>query len=284
MKIRGVEIGKGNIRTGSYLAINPGNVVDEIPGEKTIDPAFGLPAKWITEDYRDRAEREGLTVVDNQSVIATHLTEIIKAHANELLGRQEIKKILETLRAEYSAVVDEVNKALNLGEILKVMQRLLQERVSIRNIVPILETLADYAPVSRDISFLVEKVRQALGREICLSVADADKNLRVLTLNPGLEQKIIDSRVDTSTGPLAALPPEMQRLWITHVTNAVKDVQAKGYLGVILSSEPARILVKNSLKRELPEVAVLSVPEIDQGFKVEGLGEIDIEENMVNSA
>ena len=283
VKIKGVEVGKGTIRTGSYLAINPGNLEDDIPGEKTIDPAFGLPAKWITEDYRDRAEREGFTVVDNQSVIATHLTEIIKSHAHELIGRQEIQKILETLRSDYSAVVDEINKVLNLGEILKVMQRLLVERVSIRNIVPILEALADYAPVSREISFLVEKVRQVLGREICLGIADDDRIIRVLTMEPDLEQKIIDARVDTSTGPIAALEPELQRRWMTAVTNAVRDVQAQGHTGIILTSEPARVLVKNGIRRELPEVTVVSVPEIDQGFEVEGLGEIQLTESIINS-
>ena len=276
VKIKGVEVGKGTIRTGSYLAINPGNLPDDMPGEKTIDPAFGLPAKWITEDYRDRAEREGFTVVDNQSVIATHLTEIIKSHAHELIGRQEIQKILDTLRNDYSAVVDEVSKTLNLGEILKVMQRLLIERVSIRNIVPILEALADYAPVSREVGFLVEKVRQVLGREICLGIADDNKTIRVLTINPEVEQRIIDSRVDTSTGPVAALEPDLQRSWITAVTNSVRDVQALGYPAIILTSEPARILVKNGLKRELPDVTVISVPEIDQAFQVEGLGEIHL--------
>ena len=146
VKIKGVEVGLGTIRTGYYLAINPGHLPDELPGEVTSDPAFGLPAKWITEDYRERAEREGFTVVDNPSVIATHLTEVIKTHAHELIGRQEMQKILETLRVDFSAVVDEVNKILNLGEILRVMQRLLQEHISIRNIIPILETLADYSP------------------------------------------------------------------------------------------------------------------------------------------
>ncbi len=284
VKIKGVEVGKGLIRTGHFLAINPGNLADNIPGEKTIDPAFGLPSKWITEDYRDRAEREGFTVVDNQSVIATHLTEIIKSHSHELIGRQEMQKILEALRNDYSAVVDEVNKALNLGEILKVMQRLLLERVSIRNIVPILETLADFAPVSRDITFLVEKVRQSLGREICLNLADDSKTLHVLTLNPELEQEIINSRVDTGTGPVAALKPDIQRSWMTAVTNSIKGAQAQGYYGVILTSEPARILVKNGIKRELPDVSVLSVPEIDAGFNVEGLGEINLMESEVNQS
>jgi flagellar biosynthesis protein FlhA len=285
VKIKGVEVGTGTIRTGHYLAINPGHLPDELPGEKTFDPAFGLPAKWITEEYRERAEREGFTVVDNPSVIATHLTEVIKAHAYELIGRQEMQKILETLRSDYSAVVDEINKGLGLGEILKVMQRLLKEQVSIRNIVPILETLADYAPVSRDVSFLVEKCRQALGREICLRLADDKKVLRVLTLEPQLEQAIIDSRVDTTDGPVAALEPDYHRRWMNALTNGVRQIQDSGYFPVLLTSEPARILVKNSTKRELPDLSVLSVPEVGSSFKIEGLGEIrlDQEEKMVSN-
>jgi len=285
VKIKGVEVGTGTIRTGHYLAINPGHLPDELTGEKTFDPAFGLPAKWITEEYRERAEREGFTVVDNPSVIATHLTEVIKAHAYELIGRQEMQKILETLRSDYSAVVDEINKGLGLGEILKVMQRLLKEQVSIRNIVPILETLADYAPVSRDVSFLVEKCRQALGREICLRLADDNKVLRVLTLEPQLEQAIIDSRVDTTDGPVAALEPEYHRRWMNALTNGVRQIQDSGYFPVLLTSEPARVLVKNSTKRELPDLSVLSVPEVGSSFKIEGLGEIrlDQEEKMASN-
>ena len=279
VKIKGVEAGIGTIQTGHYLAINPGNLSDELPGEKTVDPAFDLPAKWITEEYRERAEREGFTVVDNPSVIATHLTEVIKAHAHELIGRQEMQKILETLRVDFPAVVDEVNKGLNLGEILKVMQRLLQEHISIRNIVPILETLADYAPISKDISFLVEKCRQALGREICLRLADDKKILRVLTLDPELEQEIINSRVDTSEGPAAALEPAVQRRWMTALTNAVRRMQESGGYPVILTSESARILVKNNTHRDLPDLSVLSVPEVDPSFHIEGMGEVKLEQD-----
>jgi flagellar biosynthesis protein FlhA len=276
IKIRNVEMGSGTIRMGHYLAINPGGLTDEIPGEKTIDPAFGLAAKWITEDYRDRAEREGFTVVDNQSVIATHLTEVIKAHAHELLGRQEMQKILDALRPDYTAVVDEVLKTLSLGEVLKIMQRLLQEQVSIRNIVTILEAIADYALVSRDVNFLVEKVRQALCREICLALADSQKVLHVITLDPDLEQEIIESRVDTATGSVAALPPELQRRWLNAAANLIKANQNAGYAGLILTSESARALVRNAVHRELSDVAVISVPELDPGFKVERLGEISI--------
>ena len=276
IKIRGVEVGRGSLRIGYYLSINPGTVTEEIPGEPTRDPTFGLPARWITEEYRERAERAGYTVVDSPSIIATHLTEIIKKYAHEMLGRQEVQSILDTLKGDYPAVVEEVTKVLSLGEIQKVLQGLLVEQVSIRNIVPILETLADYGTVSKDVGFLVEKARQALRRQICLQFADDEKVLHVLTIRPELEQMIIDSRVDTATGAVAGLEPEVHRKWIQALTNSVKNIQDQGFSPVILCSEAARPLVKSSTRRDLPDLAVLSVPELVSDVKIESLGEITI--------
>ncbi len=276
VKIKGVEIGRGSIKTGHYLAINPGDASAELEGEETRDPAFGLPALWISEEIREEAERSGYTVVDGPSIIATHLTEIIKRHAYEMLGRQEVKSMLDTLREDYSAVVDEIQKALSLGEIEKVLQGLLMERVSIRNIVPILETVADYAPISKDTNFLVEKARQTLGRQICLQYADENRELHVLTIEPSLEQTIIDSRVDTAQGPVAALEPAEHRKWIRAVSSAVAQIQKMGYLPVILCSEAARRPVRGSIERDLPDVGVLSVPEVSADIKTEGLGEISL--------
>jgi flagellar biosynthesis protein FlhA len=276
VKIKGVEIGRGSIKTGHYLAINPGDASAELEGEETKDPAFGLPALWISEEIREEAERSGYTVVDGPSIIATHLTEIIKRHAYEMLGRQEVKSMLDTLREDFSAVVDEIQKALSLGEIEKVLQGLLMERVSIRNIVPILETVADYAPISKDTNFLVEKARQTLGRQICLQYAGDDRVLHVLTIEPSLEQKIIDARVDTAQGPVAALEPDEHRRWIRAVSGAVAQIQKMGYLPVILCSEAARRPVRGSIERDLPDVGVLSVPEVSADIKTEGLGEISL--------
>lgn len=284
IKITGVSIGKGVIRIAHYLAINPGSVSEEIQGEKTTDPAFGLPALWISEDQRELAERRGYTVVDAPSIIATHLTEIIKKHSFEMLGRQEVKKILDTLRTDYSAVVDEVTKALSLGEVQKVLQGLLIEQVSIRNMIPILETMADYGVVSKEISFLIEKVRQTLGRQICLQYADEGKILKVLTIAPELEKIIIESRFDTAGGPVAALDPVNHRQWINAVTNAVHNAQTVGYLPIILCSEAGRALVKRSTVRDLPELIVLSVPEIAAEIITEGVGEISLEQNPESTA
>ena len=276
-KIKGVEVGRGVIRLGYYMAINPGGVSEDIPGEKTQDPAFGLAALWIAEDQRDRAERAGYTVVDAPSIVATHLTEIIKRHASEILGRQEIQSILDTLRKDYPAVVEDAQKHLSLGEIQKVIQSLLREQVSVRNMVVILETLADYAGITKDPSFLAEKVRQALGRQICLQYADPKKVLHVLTVDPDLEQKIIESRVDSAMGVLAALEPAVQRQWIKALTQAVSAVQKQGFFPLILCSEAARALVKSSTSREIPDLVVLSVPEIVADVSVEAIGEIRLE-------
>ena len=275
-KIKGVEVGRGTIRIGSYLAINPGNAREEIQGERTTDPAFGLPGLWISEEDRERAERAGYTVVDAPSIIATHLTEIIKRHASEILGRQETQAILDALKNDYPAVVDEVRKALSNGDIQKVLQGLLREQISIRNMVVVLETLADYGGISKDVGFLIEKVRQALGRQICLQYAD-DKVLRVLTIDPDFEQKIIDSRVDTAGGAVAGLEPALQRAWINALTNAVKRVQDQGHYAIVLCSEAARPLVKASTEREIPSLVVLSVPEVVADIRVEALGEIRLE-------
>jgi len=274
LKIKGMEVGRGTIRMGCYMAINPGGEREEITGEKTKDPAFGLPALWITEEARDKAERAGYTVVDSPSIIATHLTEVIKKHAMEILGRQEVQGLLETVKTDYPTVVEEVNKIFSIGEIQKVLQGLLQEQVSIRNLVVILETLSDFGGVTKDVAFLIEKVRQALSRQICLQYADEEKVLHVLTLDPALEQQIIDSRHDQVTGPVAALDPDLARQWINAVTNAFRQVQNTGYYPMILSSEAARPLIKNSTLRDLPDLVVLSVPEVAPGIRVESVGDI----------
>jgi flagellar biosynthesis protein FlhA len=277
-KIKGVGVGRGKIRKGCYLCIKSGNVREEISGEKTLDPAFGIPAVWVGEDRRDEAERAGYTVVDPPSIIATHFTEIIKRHAAEILGRQETAAILDTLKTNYPVVVEEAQKAVSLGGIQKVLQGLLRERVSIRNIVTILEAIADYAPHSREVFFLTEKARQALGSQLCHQYADDKQILHVLTVDPGLEQKIVESRLETSAGSImAALEPNLQAAWVKAVNRAVAAVQDHGYLPLILCTEAARYLVKSSLSRELPELVVLSVPEIVQEVTVESVGVIRLE-------
>ncbi len=277
-KIKGVEVGRARIRMNQYLAINPGEVKEEISGEPARDPAFGLPATWIGEAERERAERLGYTVVDPPSIIATHLTEIIKRHAAEILGRQEVQSILDTLKTDYPAVVDAVTKLpSSTGLIQKVLQGLLREQVSIRNIVTVLETVADYGAVTTNVSILVEKVRQSLARQISLANADENRIMHVLTIEPSVEQKIIDSRVETAEGVAAGLEPQLRRRWINAVSNAVRRAQEAGRRVVVLCSEAARPLVKASTSREIPHLVVMSVPEVDPEISVESEGEISWE-------
>lgn len=276
LKIRGVEVGRGSIRLGHYMSINPGGARETIEGERTTDPAFGLPALWIKEEQREPAERAGYTVVDPPSVIATHLTEVIKRHAAELLGRQEVRQMLDQLKSDYPAVVEEVTAALGLGSIQKVLQGLLREQVSIRNQVIVFESLADHAPVSKEPTFLIEQTRQALGRQICLQYVDDERVLRVSTIHPELEQTLVNARVDTGSGPIAALPPDQMRAWTDAAANQLRVVEQAGYVPILLTSEAARTLVKQSLERELPQAVVLSVPEIARDIKVESMGEVKI--------
>ena len=279
-KIKGVDVGKGKIRMGFYLCINPGTVNEELSGEKTVDPAFGLPAIWVNENKRDEAERSGYTVVDPPSIIATHLTEIIRRHAADILGLQDTQAILDTLRKEYPAVVDEVMRSelgMSAVKIQKILHGLLKERVSIRNMVSILEAVAEYAPLSKNTWFLTEKARQALGSQICYQYADDDRRLRVLTIAPELEQKIIDSKYETPSGIVCAMDPPSQQAWIKAVSRAVAAVKGKGWMPVILCSEQARFLVRNSTDRELPELAVVSVPEIAADVIPEAVGVIRLE-------
>lgn len=281
-KIRGEEVARGKIRMGWYLGINPGGVAEEIPGERTTDPTFGLPAVWLSEENRDRAERAGYTVVDPPSIIATHLTEIIKKHASEILDRQEVQGIMDAMRKTYPALIDEVSKICSLGEVQKVLQGLLREQVSIRNTVVILETLADFRPITGEVSFLVEKVRQALGRQICLQYADPDtKTLRVFRVEPSLEQKIIESRAETTFGPIAALEPAEHRMFIRSLLQAVTLMRNTSgiFIPVIFVSEAARILIKNSTNRDIPDLVVLSIAELAKDIQVEVIGEIRLEQD-----
>ena len=280
LKIKGTDVGTGVIRVDRYMAINPGGEREALEGEATVDPAFGLPAVWIGGEQRDRAERDGYTVVDPPSIIATHLTEIIKRHAPEILGRQEVQAMLDALKADYPAVVDEVTKTFSTGEVQKVLQNLLKEQVSIRNLVMILEAMSDYGGVTKDVGFLTEKVRQTLGRQICLQYATENKELKVLTIDPSIEQQIIDARMETGSGDVAALEPEFQRAWINAVANQVRGMQEAGYYPVILSSEAARPLVKSSTERAMPDLAVLSVPEVVSDINIESIGAI----SLVNQA
>jgi flagellar biosynthesis protein FlhA len=246
---------------------------------------FGLPALWITEDRRDEAERLGYNVVDPPSIIATHFTEVVNHHAAEILDRQITQSILEGMRKDYSAVVDEAYTPLNqqggtglaLGGIQKVLQGLLKEQVSIRNMVSILEAIADFSRYSKDPRVITEKARQALGSQICRQYADEERCLHVLVLDPSLEQKIMESSTQNGSGDIvAALEPALHKAWIDAIRRAVEAVIKQRYTPVICCSEAARYLTRTALDREFPQVAVIAAQEITPEYKVESIGVIRI--------
>ena len=273
--IQGAEIARAKIRMGAYLAVNPGTVQDEIPGETTVDPAFGLPAIWISEENRAAAERVGYTVIDPPSIIATHLTHIIKTHAADILTRQMVSDIIESVKKTNPVVVEEVrsNQNFTLGELQKILQCLLEEGVSIRNTAAILETVADYRRITGDIYVIAEKVRQKLGRQIVLQYIGSDNVLRAFMVDPEFMQTVLASRIDTLNGPMPAIDTELKKAWLKSVQTAYSNFNAQFTgLAVILVPEEGRLLIRRLIDYEMPTVSVLSVPEIPKDVSVAGMG------------
>ncbi len=279
-KIRGIEAGRSKLKMGFYMAINTGDIRDEVKGEATKDPAFGMDAIWIPEDKRADAERSGYAVVDPPTVIATHLTEIIRRNAAEILGRTEVKQIIDKVSETDKVVVDEVldTAKFTYGQIEKVLQNLLREQVSIRNIVLILETLANYSP-SVGSWILTEKVREALGKQICLQYADENKKLRVMNLSQEYAELLLEKQVIPADGsrPVASFDQVDGRRWISDVSAAFAAMQERGYTPIILCPSEVRTLVKSSTERELPGIVVISIGEVvaaGNSVSIEVLGEI----------
>lgn len=285
IKLRGVEIGRGNIEMNSLLAINPGGADDSmLEGVPAVDPAFGLPATWINNQQRDIAERHGFTVVDPPSIMATHLSELVRRHAAQLLGRQEVQAMLEALKESYAVVVEEARKEFSVGEIQKLLQNLLREQVSIRNMVGILETVGDFAGVTKDLAYITEKIRQNLGRQISLQYGGDQKTLYVITLAPQWENEIIQSRLDTANGPVATLEPSLQNLWDQNYSHAVTDVQNRGFLPLILCSEAARALVRSLVDRDNFDIAVLSTLELAREVRLEVIQRVEFGSEAVEAS
>jgi flagellar biosynthesis protein FlhA len=272
IKIKGVEVSQGELMMDHYMAMNPGTADDEIDGIPTTEPAFGLPALWINESQRDQAEMFGYTVVDPPSIIATHMTEVIKRHAHELLGRQDVQTLLDNVKTTYPAVVEElVPKLLTLGEVQKVLGNLLKEGVSIRDLVTILETLADYASVTRDADMLTEYVRQALGRTITRSFITQD-NSDVITLDPQLEQMIMDSVQKTEAGAYLTIEPSVTNRIINNLTNLVEKLVKLGKQPIVLASPFVRLYFKRLTEQSLPGLVVLSYSELEPTTEVRSIG------------
>ncbi|MTI80178.1 MAG: flagellar biosynthesis protein FlhA [Firmicutes bacterium] len=276
IKIRGVSVAEGELMPSHYLAMDPLGQGSSVNGIETIEPTFKLPAWWIDDNERENAEINGLTVVDCSTVLVTHLTEVIKSHADELLGRQEVKELIDMVKEQSPAVVEELlPDMMALGEIQKVMQNLLREGVPVKDLATILEALSDAARVNKDPDFLTDYVRQGLARTITQMHVTPEKKLQVLTLHPHLEQKISESIQQTQLGQYPVLEPNEANALLDKIQKTMENASMKGISPVLLCSPKVRLPLRRMLERYLPSLAVLSLNEITQEVEVEAVGTVN---------
>jgi flagellar biosynthesis protein FlhA len=274
-KVRGVEVARGHVLAGHRLAMNPGEALPGLAGVPTTEPAFGLPAVWIEEGAQAEAEALGYTVVDAESVIVTHLTETIRRHAHELLTREETKKLLDALKEQNAAAVEEVvPDKLSVGEVQRVLQHLLREGVSVRDLGTILEAIGDRAALTRDPALLAEAARQALARAITGAYLDEDKTLRAIALDPELEQEVAESLTQTPEGEVAAIDPQRAQALVGSLGREVERATAGGRRPVLLCSSRIRRHLRRLVESAFPQLPVLSYGEIAPGVRVERLGTV----------
>jgi flagellar biosynthesis protein FlhA len=272
IKIRGHKVALSELYPGQFLAIDPGYVTEPVEGIEIEEPAFGLRAKWIGENIKALAERRGYTVVEPSAVLATHLTELVKTNAAELLTRQETANLVENVKKDHKALVDEVIPNLvNLGIVQKVLQNLLEERIPIRDLPLILETLADYAPSSKDPDILSEYVRHNLGRTITQMYLNSVGGLTVMTLDPELENKISSGVQSTKHGLVLVLPPDFAQQIYNAIKKAVEEMQAQGYSPILLVSPNVRLVFRRFIKHIAPTLSVISYNELLPEIEVESI-------------
>jgi flagellar biosynthesis protein FlhA len=276
VKVRGSEVARGRTMAGHQLAMDPGDAVGQLPGVTTTEPAFGLPATWIPDAARAEAEALGYTVVDSESVIVTHLTEAIRTEASELLTRQETRQLLDQLKESNAAVVEEVvPDVLSLGEIQRVLQALLREGVSIRDLGVIVEAIGDKARLTRDPALLAEYARQALGRSITAPFIGADRKLRAIALDPVIEQEVSESITATSDGEYLAMEPSRAQALVSALRDRAEGASAQGARPVLLCSARVRRHLRRLCEQSLPNLAVCSYNEIVPGIRVETVGVVE---------
>lgn len=277
IKIKGNTVARGELLLNHYLAMSPGIDDDSIAGIETTEPAFGLPAIWIDEVTKERAELSGYTVVDPPSVVATHLTEIIKKHTHELLGRQETKALIENVRESYPALVDDlIPSVLSVGDVQKVLAKLLREKISVRDLVTILETLADYGSYTKDPEILTEYVRQSLSRQITQQFTSLGDSLKVITVGPSVEKKIADSVQQSDQGSYLALDPSSSQIIYHRVSEQVTKLIQSGQQPVILTSPTIRMYLRQLLERTLQDIPVLSYSELEPSVEIQSMGVVNL--------
>ena len=275
MKLRGVEIARGEVRSNRLLAMSPGLAEETLEGIPTKEPTFGLPATWISPEERERAEMLGYSVVDPSAVITTHLTEVIKANAPLILSRQDVQSLINNVKADHPAVVEELLPELvTIGDIQKVLQNLLRERVSIRDLVTILECMATLARTTRDADVLSEFVRQALSRSICSQHADATGTLHVITLSPQLQQVLAKGLHQSEQGPALGMEPGQTHRFLQTLAHEMEKLASAGHQPVLLCLSKIRLALKRLTERPLPNLVVLSYSEVAPQFTVNASGAV----------
>ena len=273
IKIKGIQVSEGEILFDHYMAMNPGYVEEEITGIPTFEPSFHLPAIWITESQRERAESLGYTVVDPPSIIATHLTEVIRQHIAELLTRQDVQNLINNIKENNSTLIEElVPKLLGVGEIQKVLQNLLEEGISIRDLVTIFETLADHAPVTRDTDILTEYVRQSLKRAISGKYFTVGEVTNVVTVDPAIEQEIMNSVKNTEQGSYLSLDPERSKKIVEALGNELKKLEDMGKNPIVITSPIVRMYFRNLAKDYYKDIIVISYNEVESNVELQSVG------------
>ena len=273
IKIKGIQVSEGEILFDHYMAMNPGYVEEEFTGIPTFEPSFHLPAIWITESQRERAESMGYTVVDPPSIIATHLTEVIRQHIAELLTRQDVQNLINNIKDNNSALIDElVPKLLGIGEIQKVLQNLLEEGISIRDLVTIFETLADHAAVTRDTDILTEYVRQSLKRAISGKYFPPNEVTNVITLDPKVEQEIMGAVKNTEQGSYLSLDPARTKAIMDSLGEELKKLEDMGKNPIVITSPIVRLYFKKLASDYYKDIIVISYNEVESNIELQSVG------------
>lgn len=273
IKIKGVQVTEGEILFDHYMAMNPGYVEEEITGIPTYEPSFHLPAIWITEAQRERAESLGYTVVDAPSIIATHLTEVIRSHIAELLTRQDVQNLVNNLKESNPVLVDELTpKLLGLGEIQKVLQNLLEEGISIRDLLTVFESLADHAQTTRDTDVLTEYVRQSLKRAISGKYFPANETTSVVTLDPKVEQEIMSSVKQTEQGAYLTMDPEKTKAIMDSVESETQKLETIGKSPIVVTSPIVRMYFKKLTEEYFKDLIVVSYNEVESDVELQSVG------------
>ncbi|MFD2670086.1 flagellar biosynthesis protein FlhA [Marinicrinis sediminis] len=276
IKIKGNTVANGELLLNHYLAMSSGIEDESVSGIETTEPAFGLPALWIDEQTKERAELSGYTIVDPPSVVATHLTEVIKRHAYELLGRQETKSLIDHLKEHSPALVEEVvPNLLSVGDIQKVLAKLLKEKISIRDLVTIFESLADYGSYTKDHDVLTEYVRQGLSRQITQQYATSGEVLKVVTVSPAVEKKIAEAVQQTDQGSYLALDPVTSQTIIRKLNEELQKLLQLGHQPIVLSSPTIRMYLRHLTDRVLSDVPILSYNELESNVEVQSVGVVN---------